>query len=125
MKYYIAALCWCLSACNDEPALYIAPQIWQDFQIRLETRPPMPTVGMNEILVIATRTGQRKLPVWDALISLRADDNDEWRQAIQDGHTGVYRRAVMVHDPATQDVQVQLQRGDEKVVLRFPLRVLR
>jgi len=125
VKHILAILSFLfMNACSDEPALRIAPQNWGDIKIQLETRPPMPTSGMNEILVIVNHTGEKRMPVWDSIIALRADESDNWHQAIQDGHTGVYRRAVKVTDPATQDVQVQIQRGGDKVVLRFPLHTL-
>ena len=51
------------------------------------------------------------------------DETDSWQQTIQDGHSGVYRRAIRV--AAGQDiVYVQLRRGQEAVSLEFSLRAV-
>jgi len=64
----------------------------------------------------------RRRPVHDLIVSLRTSDDQKWRQAIQDGRTGVYRRAVRVDDPRTQVLQVKLQRRNgEEALLRFPI----
>ena len=96
------------------------PQMWGDVEVIVETRPEIATVGMNEFLVMVTRKPRK--PMFDMLVSIRMTESDPWRQAIQDGHVGVYRRSLQVTDPATQGVLVRLERGDNKVELRFPLR---
>ena len=96
------------------------PQMWGDVEVIVETRPEIATVGMNEFLVMVTRKPRK--PMFDMLVSIRMTESDPWRQAIQDGHVGVYRRSLQVTDPATQGVLVRLEHGDNKVELRFPLR---
>jgi hypothetical protein len=109
-----------LSACGgSEPAAEIPAQKWQDADVRVESRPSPPKPGMNEILVMVT--GERGRPVYDLVVSLRTDDNDAWKQAIQDGRVGVYRRAVEVRPGARSTLQVQIRRNDAESVLRFPL----
>lgn len=96
------------------------PQMWGDVEVIVETRPEIATVGMNEFLVMVTRKPRK--PMFDLLVSIRMSESDPWRQSIQDGHVGVYRRSLQVTDPATQAVLVRLEHGEDKVELRFPLR---
>lgn len=110
-----------VSACGGSQADDIPPQKWQDIDIRVESRPSPPRTGMNEILVLAT--GERGRPAYDLVVSLRTDDSDEWKQAIEDGQVGVYRRAVEVAPGTRSVLQVQIRRNDAESVLRFPLRV--
>ncbi len=95
-------------------------QKWGENIVQVEVRPSTPRVGMNEFLVVVSDA--RRRPVHDLIVSLRAGDDQKWRQAIQDGRTGVYRRAVRVDDPRTQILQVKLQRRNgEETLLRFPI----
>jgi len=97
----------------------IAAQHWGDAEIDVQTRPLQVRPGMVEFLIIATTA--RGLPVHDMVVSIRMDDADAWSQTIQDGHSGVYRRAIRV--AAGQDmVYVQLRRGQEQVTLDYSLR---
>lgn len=113
-----------LSACADEQTVILGPQEWQDLSIRVETRPSPLRVGMNEFIVIASRDEYK--PGVGLVVRLRVGENEKWRQAIQDGFTGVYRRAVRVDDPATQSLSVHMRRtkSDDKndeTVLTFLL----
>lgn len=111
-----------LSGCGNEQAVILGPQYWEDLGFKVETRPSPPRVGMNEFIVIASRDEYK--PGVGLVVMLRVNKNDKWRQAIQDGFTGVYRRAVRVDDPATQFLYVHVRRSkDEKdeTVLVFPL----
>ncbi len=95
------------------------PQQWRGMDVALESRPSPPRAGMNEFLV--TITDQRGRPGFDLVVSLRTRETEPWTQAIEDGQMGVYRRAVKI-DPATdKTLQVQLQGGNAKGVLSFPL----
>ncbi len=117
--FWFATLGLALTACANQDAPVIPPQMWGDVQIRVEPRPDIPIVGMNEFLVTATRKPSR--PVFDLIVSVRMSESDVWQQAIQDGHVGVYRRALLVSDPVTQAVFVRVEQGDKKGELRFPL----
>ena len=110
-----------LIACTPDPAHRLEPQHWEDILVEIETRPSPPEAGMVEFIVIGTR--DRGRPVNDMVVSLRSRDDHKWKQAIQDGYTGVYRTAVLVRDPAIDLLQVELVRNKEnkKVVLKFPL----
>jgi hypothetical protein len=120
----IALLAGLLSACADEQAVILGPQQWQDLTFRVETRPSPLRVGMNEFIVIASREEYK--PGVGLVVMLRVNENGKWRQAIQDGFTGVYRRAVKVDDPATQSLSVQVRRAksdkaEDAAMLSFPL----
>ncbi len=128
MKFFwLAVLSFMLMACGAPEESVTAgvrpgapPQMWGDVEVIVETRPEIATVGMNEFLVMVTRKPRK--PMFDMLVSIRMSESDPWRQSIQDGHVGVYRRSLQVTDPTTQAVLVRLERGDDKVELRFPLR---
>lgn len=110
-----------LSGCADGQAVILGPQQWQDLEFRVEVRPSPPVVGMNEFIVIASREVYK--PGVGLVINIRVGEQAEWRQAIQDGFTGVYRRAVRVDDPLTQSLSVQVIRAETKdeTMLSFPL----
>lgn len=124
-RYYglallLVTLLLMLSACSDSGnTAGIAAQHWGDAEIDVETRPLQVRPGMVEFLIIATSA--RGLPVHDMVVSVRMDAAAPWSQTIQDGHSGVYRRAIRV--AAGQDsVYVQLRRGQETEVLKYSLR---
>jgi len=122
--FFIILSAGLLSACSNERSVILGPQQWQDLNFRVEARPSPPRVGMNEFIVIASH-GKYK-PGVGLVVMLRVGENEEWRQAIQDGYTGVYRRAAKVDDPATQSLSVHVRRvkgdnKDDETVLSFPL----
>jgi len=108
-----------LMACADGKYVVLGPQQWQDLSFRVETRPSPLRVGMNEFMVIAN---YKIKPGVDLVIMLRVNENGEWRQAIQDGFSGVYRRSVMVDDPLTQSLTLHVKRSksDDETILVFP-----
>jgi len=111
-----------LAACssdNNGPA--VPPQTWLGKEVRMESRPNPPRPGANEFLLIVS--GNHGKPVHDLVVSFRTSDADDWKQAIQDGEVGVYRRSVEV-EPGGRDVlQVKLKGRGAEGVLRFPLQV--
>lgn len=110
-----------LVACADDQAVVLGPQQWKNLVFKVETRPSPLRVGMNEFIVIANRDGD-KIGV-DLVIMMRVGERGEWRQAIQDGFSGVYRRAVQVDDPTMQSLHVHVYRKKEEdeTMLIFPL----
>ncbi len=118
---FLAMLASLLSACADDQAVVLGPQHWKNVNFRVETRPSPLRVGMNEFIVIANLDGG-KLGV-DLVIQMRVGEHGNWRQAIQDGFSGVYRRAVRVDDPKTQSLSMHIQstKNDDETVLHFPL----
>lgn len=115
----IALLTAQLAACGGSPQNSVPPQKWHDAEVRVESRPDPPQAGMNEFLVMVT--GERGRPVYDVMVSMRTRDDEAWRQAIQDGQVGVYRRAAELQPGSREVLQVQLKRGSEESVLRFPI----
>lgn len=121
-----AALAWVavLAGCGgSDQGPAIPGQKWQGLDVQVESRPNPPRAGMNEFLVLVT--GERGRPAYNLVVSLRTDAHDEWKQAIEDGQIGVYRRAVEV-EPGTRSVlEVELRdQGSEPgagAVLRFQL----
>ncbi len=106
------------SACGSSESMRIGIQQWQDVVVVVESRPSPPSAGMVEFIVIATRKGTH--PVNDMVVTLSIP-GVEPRQAIQDGFTGVFRRALAVRDPAKDVLAVQLRRKGEEHTLYFPL----
>lgn len=110
-----------MAACDGgNDAAYLPPQQWGNVGIAVQTRPVPPRVGMNEFLVIGTESGGK--PAWNMVVLLRTDADESWRQAIQDGESGVYRKALPLA-PGQQALQVMLRRGGEETVLEFPVSV--
>ena len=118
-RYAIAAvLCTLLFACGAERSR-LPTQEWQDVVVGVETRPAPVVIGMNEFLVSATRkTGGAE---YDLLVFIRMHESEPWTQSIQDGRTGVYRRAIAV-GAVPQTLQVRVKRAGQETVLMFPLR---
>jgi hypothetical protein len=96
-----------LSACTDKAALRLGPQYWQEIQFVVETRPTPVQAGMNEFIVIATR--EQGKPGVGLIVELRIGEQSAWTQAIQDGYTGVYRRAIAVQDPQRDVLAVHVR----------------
>ena len=114
----MAAMVLMLSGCSggtqDSPTAY-----WRDLQIHVESRSYSPIPGMRELLVFVNRGPT--LPAWDCRIDLRTSDADPWKQAIEDGHVGVYRRAAKVDDREHSVLQVWIRAEGNETVLRIPL----
>lgn len=110
-----------LSACTGESVVRYGPQHWRDTQFVVETRPAPVQSGMNEFIIIATSDDAR--PGVAFVVSLRIGAAGEWHQAIQDGYSGVYRRAVRVVDPKKDvlNVMVRKSREEAETILHFPL----
>ncbi|HFE32303.1 MAG TPA: hypothetical protein ENJ17_03225 [Gammaproteobacteria bacterium] len=108
-----------LLACAGDDAVLLGPQQWDDARFIVESRPSPIRRGMTEFIVIATRDKSR--PGVGFVVSLQASKGREWRQAIQDGYTGVYRRAVWVEDPLGGRLAVHVKKKDgAETTLYFP-----
>ena len=109
-----------LGGCGSgEQSGTIGTRQWGSYDVTVESRPWPPRQGQNEIVVMIV--GEHHQPIYDALVTMRAQDSSPWVQAIEDGHVGVYRRAVRFAADGQSNLQIQLQRGDEKTVLDFPV----
>jgi hypothetical protein len=109
------ALCGCGAGTQDTPT-----ENWRDLQVHVESRSYAPVSGMKELLVFVNRNGV--LPAWDCRVELRTSDADPWKQAIEDGRVGVYRRAARVDAREHSVLQVWIHAEGSDTVLRFPLR---
>jgi len=115
----IALLAAILSGCSAAPEAISDPIKWEEAVIELQSHPSPVAVGMNEFMVVATE--ERGRPVRDLIISLRAG-NGQWRQAIQDGHSGVYRRALAVPAGSVEiELKVRRKRTENEGILIFPI----
>jgi len=111
-----------ISACSDE-RMKMPAQEWNNITFEVETRPTRAVSGMNEFLVIASRNGKR---VSEIIVSIQIMGTGEWRQAIQDGHIGVFRRSLFVRNPKEHSLLVRVRDADQEnkdeTILEFPLR---
>lgn len=108
-----------LSGCSSDRVADSVTQHWLGLDIRVESRPSPPVSGMNEFLIIAS--DGRGLPAWDCLVDIRTAQTDPWKQSIQDGREGVYRRAALVGAGERSVLQVQMHCNKNETILRFPL----
>ncbi len=106
-----------LGACGADEAR-LPTQEWQGVTIGVETRPAPVVRGMNEFLVSAR--GARGA-VFDLLIYVQVADDKPWTQSIQDGHTGVYRRALEARGGGPYTLRVRVKRAGQETVLNFAL----
>lgn len=116
-----------ISACTAEiPTTQF--QEHGDYSFRLESRPPHVTKGMNEFLLISNY--KKKFRAYDLIVSYRMGSQGKWRQAIQDGHTGVYRKAMFVKNIETDVLYVHVKQSKkykitdeliEEQLFEFPL----
>ena len=112
-----------VTSCSRSDAYILIPQRWNEHEILVEIRPGAPRQGMNEFVVVATNynTG---VPGYEYIVSLKMNADDRWQQMIQDGHSGVYRRAIAVKDPVNGVLVVQINHNREenkKTEFTFPL----
>ena len=111
-----------LGGCGPTIESTIPPQEWDGIVFEVQTRPTSLQAGMNEFLILATEKSGR--PVHNLVVSLRMDEADPWRQAIQDGHSGVYRRALSVAESATSlSLNARRKKSEDEVELSFPIAV--
>jgi hypothetical protein len=111
----VLALPACTGGTQDSPT-----ETWRDLQVHVESRSYGPIPEMKELLVFVNRNGT--LPAWDCRVDLRTSDADPWKQAIEDGRVGVYRRAAKVDQGAHSVLQVWIRAEGTETVLRIPLR---
>jgi hypothetical protein len=111
-----------LVGCGRGDAYILVPQLWNNTEFLVEIRPGAPTRGMNEFVVVATdSTG---LPGYEYVVSIKMNTGPNWVQMIQDGHSGVYRRAIAIDDPQNGVLMVQITHKKEQnkqTMLSFPL----
>lgn len=123
--FLLAVLMAMISSCGRDAAYLLPPQIWNETEFLVEIRPGAPRVGMNEFVVLSTQTDGA--PGYNYVITIKTNlSDDNGSQMIQDGHSGVYRRAIEVIDPANEVLIVQISHKKEtelKTELKFPLSI--
>ena len=119
LRATLPAAALALSGCGSETR-DSATLNWRDLQVHVESRSYGPTPELQELLVFVTRNGAQ--PAWDCRVDLRSSDADPWKQAIEDGRVGVYRRAAKVDGSEHSVLQVWIHAEDSETVLRFPLK---
>lgn len=114
-------LTFSLLGCSDDIPIYrYTPQQWGDVIITIEARPG-PTAGsVCEFLIMASFANNT--PAHSMMVSIRMNDQGPWKQAIQDGMVGVYRRSDRVNNLDADVLSIQLKRKDQEGVLRFALK---
>lgn len=106
-----------LAACGGDVTQQLPPQQWQGLEVRVEARPSPLHDGTSEFLVMVADS--RGKPAYNLIVSMRTNDSEPWKQAIEDGQVGVYRRGIKAESGAV--LQVQIKRNDAEGLLRFPL----
>lgn len=105
-------------ACSKGEQNRVPAQLWNDIIFKIETHPYPVKVGFNEIWLKSTKKDGH--PASTLIVWLRSNDSAEWVQSVQDGHIGVFRRAVKIEE-GDEYLYVKLKRGEEETVLRFEL----
>lgn len=111
-----------ITGCGRSGAYILVPQHWNDTEFLVEVRPGAPTKGMNEFVIVATDS--KGVPGYEYIVSIKMSTAKDWQQMIQDGHSGVYRRAIAIDDPQNGVLMVQIRykkEENQQIVLRFPL----
>ena len=109
-----------LGCSSDIPIYRFTPQQWSDIIITIEARPG-PTAGsVCEFLIMASFTNNT--PAHSIRVSIRMNDQGPWKQAIQDGMVGVYRRSDRVNNLDADVLTIQLKHKDQEGVLHFALK---
>ncbi|PCH60550.1 MAG: hypothetical protein COC05_04285 [Gammaproteobacteria bacterium] len=105
-------------ACGKGEKARIPAQVWKDITFKIETHPYPVRAGHNEIWLKATKLEGG--PAWNLVVSMRANASQEWVQSVQDGHIGVFRRAVKITE-GDRYLYMHLRRGKSETELKFEL----
>ena len=109
-----------LASCG-KTKISIEPQRWKQFLVQLELRPsPLPqktAARVYEFIVIVNDLKQKKVAS-RLVVSLRPKGRQKWLQAIQDGHVGVYRRAMPISLNDTL-IEIEIDNEGHRHVLEF------
>lgn len=107
-----------LAGCGDDANFYIIKH-WGEWQLKLETRPHPIQAGHNEFLMHIVGPHQ-KLPT-GMVVRYRMSPKDPWIQAMPDGLSDVFRRALTVQDPEHAKLYVHLRYFGKEAQLVFDL----
>jgi hypothetical protein len=106
------------SSCSNNDAYFLPVQHWHGIEFLVEPGPAPVRPGSTEFIVRATEADGHA--AFNLILSVRLDENAPWRQAIQDGQTGVYRRGLVVK-AGQENLYMQIRRKDETGEIVFPL----
>jgi len=110
--FAVITICLLIVSCGGDVPKSDVKQ-WKDYDFHVESRPPIVEVGMNELLFLGN---YKKRGRADSLIVYyRMGEDGKWVQAMQDGLTGVYRRAMMVKDPTSDVLHVHVREKGEEI----------
>ena len=107
-----------LLSCSNNDANFLPVQHWQGIEFLVEPGPAPVRPGSTEFIVRATEADGHA--AFDLIISVRLNEEAPWRQAIQDGQTGVYRRGLVV-EAGQEILYMQIRKKDETADFKFPL----
>jgi len=110
-KICLLLIVFLLASCTTE--IPTSPSVkWDEYTIRIESRPPVIEKGMMELLTLVDYEERGR--GWDLIVYYRMGPSGRWIQAMQDGHTGVYRRAMNVIDPVAGVLHVHIKRKQSR-----------
>ncbi len=108
-----------IAACGNDQGFFQLRH-WGEWTIRLETRPHPIQAGHNEFLLHVVGPPGHRLP-GGMIVRYRLSEHDAWIQAMPDGMSDVFRRALTVKDPAHAVLHVHLSYAGKETELRFVL----
>jgi len=109
-----------LSACGGNGDTFFQKRQWNTLDIKLETRPHPIQAGHNEFLLHLTGPKGARLAT-GAVVRYRLHLQDDWIQAMPDGMSDVFRRALDVRNPANAKLYVHLSFHGKNTVMIFDL----
>jgi len=109
-----------LSACGGNDDTFFQKRHWNTLDIKLETRPHPVQAGHNEFLLHLTGPKRARLAT-GAVVRYRLHPQDDWIQAMPDGMSDVFRRALDVRDPRHAKLYVYLRFHGKETQMVFDL----
>jgi len=109
-----------LSACSGTDNTFFQNRQWNTLHIKLETRPHPVQAGHNEFLLHLTGPEGARLAT-GAVVRYRLSSEDHWIQAMPDGMSDVFRRALNIKNPKHAKLYVHLRFHGKETQLVFNL----
>jgi len=107
-----------LAGCSNKD--FFITKHWQGWIIKLETRPHPIVAGHDEFLLHVDNP-DRHLPEGMIVRYSLDPKKDGWIQAMPDGLSDIFRRALTVNDPKHATLYVRLEYKGKKGLLLFDL----
>jgi len=108
-----------LAACGGDEGFF-QERHWNTLDIKLETRPHPVQAGHNEFLLHLRGPKGARLAT-GAVVRYRLRPQDGWIQAMPDGMSDVFRRALNVRDPRHARLYVHLRFHGKETQMAFDL----